>query len=432
MKQKGRVISLSVLIFFYTNLAAQDIRTSDSNTTEADRAYAELFALKTTEYGVTKDTVLTVQHIIARNEKKYMRFRNVGMDLWQRFPNDPRKYVWFNETYLVGPTSEYLHYHYWKNIDSAARSYTAKPQFTSYSAPVNFTEYKRHEYLYSIMRKDFLKYLDSSCNDEEKKQNTRIGLYCYELASFLKLSRNAEFRKGKKLDLNKLIKLFTASADPLKLIDWNGPVGRAKFKNTLQRMDNDFVSCYTEYGLNMDDMMLFIKALEKDANPGIQEWAIQRKALFMLKKNPLQFNCEAIDGRKIDINRMKGKVVLLDFWNIHCSSCIARMPAIKVIYDKYKSAGFEVVSLCLNNSDKLDIVKKIEHKIDAGWPTVLIGSTDGSLGHQICRKYGFKSVPQLLLLDKEGKLVMLNDKLRNGDFEPLIKELLNNNSTYQL
>ncbi|MNY08545.1 hypothetical protein D3C86_1414070 [compost metagenome] len=51
-------------------------------------------------------------------------------------------------------------------------------------------------------------------------------------------------------------------------------------------------------------------------------------------------------------------------------------------------------------------------------------SAPNSLAKSIWKKYGFSGVPQLLLLDKNGKLVMYNDLLTNGDFEPLVKELL--------
>src|SRR5690606_25271439 len=124
--------------------------------------------------------------------------------------------------------------------------------------------------------------------------------------------------------------------------------------------------------------------------------------------------------------------VLVDFWSTGCSSCIERMPAIKLVYDKYKSKGFEVVSGCLNSEDEEEVVRKIKKRIESEWPILMLGGKDKrewatSMGNKIMRKYGFFGVPQLLLLNKQGKLVLLNDVLRDGNFEPIVKELLAEN-----
>lgn len=51
------------------------------------------------------------------------------------------------------------------------------------------------------------------------------------------------------------------------------------------------------------------------------------------------------DGKKITIEEMKGKVILLDIWTYSCINCQRTIPYINQWYDKYKNQGFEVVGV---------------------------------------------------------------------------------------
>lgn len=42
---------------------------------------------------------------------------------------------------------------------------------------------------------------------------------------------------------------------------------------------------------------------------------------------PLDITFEAVDGRKVSLADLKGKVVLIDFWSTDCAPCLREMPA---------------------------------------------------------------------------------------------------------
>ena len=70
-----------------------------------------------------------------------------------------------------------------------------------------------------------------------------------------------------------------------------------------------------------------------------QEWNKIKFARETIGK-PLAMKFEALGGREVDLSKMKGKVVLIDFWVTWCGSCVKEIPSIKKLYDKYQRRRF--------------------------------------------------------------------------------------------
>src|SRR6266478_8213925 len=64
---------------------------------------------------------------------------------------------------------------------------------------------------------------------------------------------------------------------------------------------------------------------------------------------PLAIQFEAIDGRQVDLAKMRGKVVLVDFWATWCPPCVREVPVVKAAYDKFHPRGFEVIGISLDD-----------------------------------------------------------------------------------
>lgn len=151
---------------------------------------------------------------------------------------------------------------------------------------------------------------------------------------------------------------------------------------------------------------------------------VQTKAEESLKETkttePLKMAFTAMDGTKIDLADMRGKVVLIDFWSTWCAPCIREMPHVQKLYDKYRSSGFEVIGIVAGGEKVKDKVFEIIEKKDATWPQYLDGTENKGLSYHSL--FNIKLLPTVWLLDKEGRVV---DKNARGEgLEPLIKKYL--------
>src|SRR5436190_1317967 len=58
-------------------------------------------------------------------------------------------------------------------------------------------------------------------------------------------------------------------------------------------------------------------------------------------------------GSAIDLNALKGKVVLIDFWATWCGPCVAAIPHVEELYEKYKDKGLVVIGHTDGSSQNL-------------------------------------------------------------------------------
>ena len=54
-----------------------------------------------------------------------------------------------------------------------------------------------------------------------------------------------------------------------------------------------------------------------------------------------------LDGKKISMQDLRGKTVLVNFWATDCPGCIKEMPELIETYNHYKSKNFEVIAVAM-------------------------------------------------------------------------------------
>lgn len=131
---------------------------------------------------------------------------------------------------------------------------------------------------------------------------------------------------------------------------------------------------------------------------------------------PLDISFTAVDGRKVDLKEMRGKVVLVDFWATWCGPCIGELPTLKKVYDAYHAKGFEIIGISLD--DKKEDLLEFTRKKGMPWPQYFDGK---HWNNDISFRFGITAVPTQWLVDKKGILRVTEAR---SNLESLVEKLL--------
>lgn len=123
-------------------------------------------------------------------------------------------------------------------------------------------------------------------------------------------------------------------------------------------------------------------------------------------------------GASVSLSSLKGKVVMLDFWASWCKPCRKENPTIVKMYKKYKSKGFEILGVSLDEN-KDDWIRAISTD-DLNWIHVC---DFGGWYSNAAKTYDVTSIPYTLLIDKNGRII--SKGLRGEILEKRLIELLN-------
>ncbi|WP_395743319.1 TlpA family protein disulfide reductase [Prosthecobacter sp.] len=119
-----------------------------------------------------------------------------------------------------------------------------------------------------------------------------------------------------------------------------------------------------------------------------------------LKTKPLGLKFTAVDGREVDVSKLQGKVILIDFWATWCGPCVEELPAVLKLYKELHAQGFEVIGVSLDG-DKAELEAFVKEK-GVEWPQYFDGK---GTENELFVRFNLESIPTMWLLNKKGVVV---------------------------
>ncbi len=138
-----------------------------------------------------------------------------------------------------------------------------------------------------------------------------------------------------------------------------------------------------------------------------------KKALSDFNRAP-NFTLNSIDDSLLTLDKMRGKVVLLNFWATWCGPCRMEIPDFNELHKKYNEEGLEIWGISVSDSKKQlkNFVKS--YQVDY---TLLWG--DISTMNKITQSYGgVYALPSSFLIGKKGDILWSHPGAILKDYDP--------------
>ncbi len=131
---------------------------------------------------------------------------------------------------------------------------------------------------------------------------------------------------------------------------------------------------------------------------------------------------EWVRGRPTTLDELKGKVVLLDIFQIICPGCHRAHPEIVRMQKQYEEDGFEVLGLAVAfELHGAQTPEKIRRYVDRKAYPYPVALDKGLI--ETFQRYGARGTPYTVLIDRQGRIRYL-DFFRLAAVESTIRELL--------
>ena len=126
------------------------------------------------------------------------------------------------------------------------------------------------------------------------------------------------------------------------------------------------------------------------------------------------FTVEMVDGSKVQLSKLKGKVVVVNFWATWCPHCREELKQVqKQLIDRFKGKDF--LFLPISRGEKKSVVEAFRKKNNYTFPMGLDPE------QSIYKLYASNYIPRNFVVGKDGKVIYVSVGYTPEEFTEMIK-----------
>ncbi|MCA9267132.1 MAG: redoxin family protein, partial [Planctomycetales bacterium] len=115
---------------------------------------------------------------------------------------------------------------------------------------------------------------------------------------------------------------------------------------------------------------------------------------------PMTLRGTATTGAQVDLAQLRGKTVLVHYWATWCEPCKQEFKTLKELQAKYNAQGFTLLGVALDSDAAA--LKQYLQTDPLPWPQLY---EEGGLESRLANEMGILTLPAMLLIDKNGRVV---------------------------
>jgi len=123
-----------------------------------------------------------------------------------------------------------------------------------------------------------------------------------------------------------------------------------------------------------------------------------------------------IDGRKIELKKLKGQPVLVTFWATTCAGCAKEMPHLVTLYEEFAPQGLEIIGIAMSYDPPNQVLEMTKRK-QIPYPIAL--DIDGSVANAFGN---ITLTPTSFLIAPDGTIV--KHKIGEMDMEKIKDDII--------
>jgi thiol-disulfide isomerase/thioredoxin len=139
---------------------------------------------------------------------------------------------------------------------------------------------------------------------------------------------------------------------------------------------------------------------------------------------PVDLALTELDGKRVHLRELRGRVVVLNFWATWCGPCNDEMPMLVAAEREYRTRGAAFVAASLDDSKTKPRIPEFLKKYQVEFPVWL-----GANGDHLAQLSMGEAVPATAFVDSDGRIVArVSGQIREAELRERIEWLLGDRS----